>query len=426
MRPGYTRGIRPGRAVRLVKLSLALLLAAVQTAEAQQEPLWRTIAECPVPARSRCALSCQGIAPLLDKFVATTPEILLPMTKDKAALVAKLIKAYELGPREFVWRGQVGSKGTVTITVRNRAFSAELMTDDRELFRARISKGTGFILEQLDRTAPLGDETDTCPPLDDLTKPAAEQACDADRGDTVDVLVLYTPAVRNALAQPPDTGDDQVISDVRNAIDIANAAFTASGITMSLNVVGVLPTEYAGDAELACKTWVALRDGVDPEMARIRRLRREHKADIVVLLVDKPSLGGYVGFTMQAQHVGHPESFAGQAFAVVNYQKISGPTYGIAHEIGHLMGAEHDITEGRRGAFTFSAGFVRPTQFRSPGWRTIMAGPNQCGTCIAEPFWSTPRIPAPNGEGASSGLEDNVQTLQNTRVTAARFMCSTP
>lgn len=71
-----------------------------------------------------------------------------------------------------------------------------------------------------------------------------------------------------------------------------------------------------------------------------------------------------------------------------------------AHEIGHLMGLDHDLysinirRRGPRGAFSFSHGYVNPAEL----WRTIMAYPDACQPvhCPRLPIFSNPRRSHPN------------------------------
>ena len=131
---------------------------------------------------------------------------------------------------------------------------------------------------------------------------------------------------------------------------------------------------------------------------------------------------------MKNPQVGHPESFAPAAYTVIDNVQLNGAGYMLAHEVGHFMGANHDlVSSGSPGAYDFSHAHLDPTPSLDypDGVRTIMgeAG-STCPLCERIRRWST-SDPAVTFRGRSLGAaaEDNATTLRNTAWTTANFRC---
>jgi hypothetical protein len=102
--------------------------------------------------------------------------------------------------------------------------------------------------------------------------------------------------------------------------------------------------------------------------------RDKYRADVAVLIVDDPKGCGL------ATRVG---ADADEAFAVVHHA-CAAASYTVAHEVGHLIGARHELS------------FVNGTK-----WRDIMAYKDSCGGCPRMPVWSSPTVLV-NGEPAGT------------------------
>jgi hypothetical protein len=107
-------------------------------------------------------------------------------------------------------------------------------------------------------------------------------------------------------------------------------------------------------------------DGKGP-FAQVHRLRDDKRADVVVLIVDDPS-GRGLSTRVAAE--------ADEAYAVV-HRTCAAVTYSIAHEIGHIIGARHDIgLEPSASPFPYGHGYVNGTK-----WRDIMSYRQSCNGC---------------------------------------------
>jgi hypothetical protein len=142
-------------------------------------------------------------------------------------------------------------------------------------------------------------------------------------------------------------------------------------------------------------------------MEEIHPLREEHRADVAVLIVDDPQGCGL------ATRV-HAD--AEEAFAVVHHE-CAATTYSLAHEIGHIIGARHDLNfDKTMTPFAYGHGFVNGSK-----WRDIMSYKQSCGNCPRLPIWSSPTVKV-RGEPAGTPDLDNARVIteQASRVAAFR------
>jgi hypothetical protein len=70
-------------------------------------------------------------------------------------------------------------------------------------------------------------------------------------------------------------------------------------------------------------------------------------------------------------------------------------TYSLAHEIGHLIGARHDLNlDKTMTPFPYGHGYVNGTK-----WRDIMSYKESCGGCPRLPVWSSPLVKVKGEQG---------------------------
>ena len=202
----------------------------------------------------------------------------------------------------------------------------------------------------------------------------------------IDVLVAYTKKAADKYADIR-----RQLIDV--AVDEANRSFRLSNIShIRLRVVHAYQTDYVEKGLHFDHVW-RLADKGDGYMEEVHALRDLYRADVVLLIVDDAKGCGL------ATRVG---ADANEAFAVVHHE-CAVANYTVAHEIGHLIGARHEL------------GYVNGVK-----WRDIMSLEQSCGGCPRLPLWSSPTVLV-NGEPAGTTELDNARIIAEQAARVAAF-----
>jgi hypothetical protein len=216
---------------------------------------------------------------------------------------------------------------------------------------------------------------------------------------TIDVLVAYTKKaasyygdIRRGLIDP--------------SIDGANESFRASNLgQIKLRLVHAYQTDYVEEGGLINDLW-RFADKGDGYMEEVHELRDKYHADVAILIVDDPDGCGLATRVF---------ADADEAFAVVHHE-CAATNYSIAHEIGHIIGARHDLKFDRSTMpFAYGHGFVNGTK-----WRDIMSYKDSCGGCPRLPVWSSPNVLV-GGEPAGSAEQDNARVIAENASRVAAF-----
>jgi hypothetical protein len=202
----------------------------------------------------------------------------------------------------------------------------------------------------------------------------------------IDVLVAYT---RNAARHYYEIERDVIDP----AIEEANRSFRLSGIGhIRLRLARTFQTDYAEQGGHFDHVW-HMADKGDRHMEHIHALREAYRADVAILIVDDAKGCGL------ATRIG---AEAEDAFAVVHHQ-CAAANYTLAHEIGHLIGARHEL------------GYVSGTS-----WRDIMGYEEDCGGCPRLPVWSNPLVTIA-GEPAGTAELNNARIIAENAARVASF-----
>ncbi|MCB9815029.1 fibronectin type III domain-containing protein [Candidatus Nomurabacteria bacterium] len=234
---------------------------------------------------------------------------------------------------------------------------------------------------------------------------SAESDQFVDSGETIDILVAYTPE-----AKDKEGGVSEIESKILTAVTETNDAYMRSGINVTLNLVHMVEAEGYEEVGSMNTSLSRLRSPYDGYMDEIHRLRDQYAADQVVLIVKSHENCG-VAYRMATLSVG----FESNAFSVVSRNCATG-YYSFGHELGHNQGMNHNIESSSCGIFSFSCGYTDCSTFR-----TIMS--YACGGSSRIRNFSSPDYLY---EGKPTGTinADNARTLNMTSPTVANFRAS--
>jgi Metallo-peptidase family M12 len=216
---------------------------------------------------------------------------------------------------------------------------------------------------------------------------------------TIDVLVAYT---KKAASNYTDIKRDLV--DL--AIEDANESFRMSNLGhVKLRLVHAYETDYVEQGGHFDHVW-RLADKGDGYLEEVHGLRNKYRADVVVLVVDDAQ-GCGLSTRVHAD--------ADEAFAVVHHE-CAATTHSLAHEIGHIIGARHDLNmDPIMTPFAYGHGYVNGTK-----WRDIMSYKNSCGGCPRVAVWSSPTVFV-KGEPAGSAEHNNARVIAEEAARVAAF-----
>jgi hypothetical protein len=106
---------------------------------------------------------------------------------------------------------------------------------------------------------------------------------------------------------------------------------------------------------------------------------------------------------------------ADEAFVVVHHS-CAALTYSIAHEVGHIIGARHDLSLDKNVTpFAYGHGFVNGKK-----WRDIMSYKASCDGCPRVPIWSNPTIKF-KGDPAGTLDADNSRVILEQAERVSKF-----
>lgn len=222
----------------------------------------------------------------------------------------------------------------------------------------------------------------------------------------IDVLAIYTArADREAHEADPD-GQYSAEDWIYAAIAELNEAFINSRIEASAELVYATQTNYiaSGDMYLDLDRLV---DPYDGYMDDVPALRNKYGADVVVLWqgTEQARLGG-LSYMMQSLKDPYNSSFA---FMTVRQDNSTAPAYSFSHEMGHLLGANHDrdtaASEGDFGGGLFADSYGYRFTIGGEPYHDLMAydDPHLPDDVVQTtiPYFSNPDVMY---EGARTGM----------------------
>ena len=280
----------------------------------------------------------------------------------------------------------------------------------------------------------------------------AMAAAGTSSGTTVDLVIGYTQGFA-----ADHGGNSGAVTRLNFMVDVTNAAYVNSGIPATTRLVAAIPVTYTDTT--GNDTTLEKLSGYDsssntkttPDAAfnALRAAREQYGADLVSLVrsFNEPENGG-CGI---AWLIGGGQSGVATSDSYFGYSVVSdgtdagsdGKTYfcldeTLAHELGHNMGAAHDVATAQGddgvlqadeyGAYPYSFGFKSST----PVTRDSSAGGGQAGFYTVMAYgdtgqrifriFSDPRSTFCDGHACGTTTQaDNARTLTQTIPTIAAF-----
>lgn len=307
-------------------------------------------------------------------------------------LTAERLSVESQSQGTFVWIGHLAGNpaDSVVLTSRGPEFSG-LIQHGESMYRLGRTAQGGNRLLQIDLESLPGEDADALPDGFGTSAPAGSAGTTANDGVVQDLLVAYNQGACNYTG-----GCGQLEADIVTAIADLNAAYAASGINITMNLVGMAFTDYV-DPSSASTALSDLRGTSDGQMDELHALRDDLGADLVALIYNGPGCG-----------IGYLRSSASTAFSVTDVPCMVGNRT-LAHELGHNQGAHHDRTTvggGTDGAYNY--GYRRCSDgsaenVGSPYFRTILAYP--CSGAPRVGRFSNPNV---NYSGVPQGIDPDV------------------
>jgi hypothetical protein len=259
--------------------------------------------------------------------------------------------------------------------------------------------------------------------------------CETDSPNLVDVMVLYTPNAANAGGGPAG-----MTAWIYLQLFLTNRSFTNSNLALQARLAHraeiVIATDAAGKDFSNESNLKNLTRQCDGELELAHTLRDTYKADVVMLLTRRSNVAiSGMSNHMLADHVddGDYVDFAPCAFGVVDAGVFMSSDYTFAHELGHVMGAQHNYPADAGAKPASSFGYMDESPSNGcQSWMTIMAARGNSGcddnSCRRVPLWSNVDTAIKYcGEPLGNASAKNRDTLAFTARTVANFRCgSTP
>lgn len=322
----------------------------------------------------------------------------------------------------YTWYGRVigGADvgGTYVLSVEEDAVMGAVWLDDARAFEIK-SDAAGVLWATEIRQAsfePCATGPEHCvhahhePRPEPVSGLRGGGACQDD-GSMIDVMVVYSPAARNAAG-----GTNAVRALANSAVASANTAYENSNIATRLRLVYLDEVDYDEGSGFS-QDLSRLRSTSDGFMDEVHAIRDTVKADMVALINNNSGACG-IAYLMTNLSTG----FRTSAFSVTRHSCAVG-NLTFAHELGHNMGSAHDRDNSGNALFSYSYGH-RWTGTNGTLYRSVMAySPGSRRSQFSNPevlFVGTP-TGVPEGQPNSA---DNARSINLAAFTIANFQSS--
>jgi hypothetical protein len=271
-------------------------------------------------------------------------------------------------------------------------------------------------LEAPAQTSAMSDPINVVAALSDMMSADACPGSGINDNVVIDVMIVYTPKAVTYISGTQYGNMDALINI---AMQLSNTALTNSRTGITLNLVHKHLANYT-EAN-SSEDLYRLSNDNDNYMDEVHTLRKQHNADLVVLLPYVEFTGG-LGWLLNNEN-GRPDL----GFCLSRIQQ-TGWTYTMVHEIGHNMGCGHhwqQTTQAGPGLFSYSSGF-RGIDVNNVKYSTIMT--YESGSYFSDgqshpriPYFSSPDIVVGGVVIGDAVNANNVLTLKKTKFPTSRY-----
>jgi hypothetical protein len=203
-------------------------------------------------------------------------------------------------------------------------------------------------------------------------------------------------------------GEDAFQLLAAEALVEANQSFINGDLPVRFESAGVFPLSYVQSGDSSAILNQLKNPGDSALGAPVMRLRDEHRADLVVMLITATDVCGRAFQNANKAH----------GYSVVTWWCATG-LYTVAHETGHNLAAHHSSGEASGGPFPYGAGYQQRSA--TPRWRTLMAAACADVTCNAVNYWSDPHRTYNGLPLGRENINDNARVLRLRAPVVAAF-----
>jgi peptidyl-Asp metalloendopeptidase len=393
---------------------LGALVAVCSSTASAADWAWQVAAPARREAPELPMRQAQAILPQLAQLAQAPDQLWLALPGGPVLASTEGLELH--ASNRFTWRGRLEVEGDyqAVLSVDGESVAGFISAPDGiwEVVPAATAGEAWLVELDADRLPPCAGGA--LPGAEDWVSAAhlraeAEPLAPADSGEQVDVLVMYSPAARDAAG-----GVSQIAAQAQAAVDSANTSFANSRMRMRFRVVGIELLEG----------WVEGTGSAGAELSNFRNnatmqaRRNALAADMVSLLVaNLPSACG-IGYVMRSPGSGFAES----AVQITDRDCAVG-NLSWAHEHGHNLGFEHDPANGTSpgsASFPWSFGHYVENQ-GSQSYRTVMSYQCPAGGCTRRPYFSNPLVSFNGFPTGIADARDNARSGDAVADTVANF-----
>jgi hypothetical protein len=344
---------------------------------------------------------------------------------DGESLPGSIEKITRWGVLDYSWVGSLSGPegGRFYMTIKDGVMTAMVLPNDGRLFQVTYAGNGIQEIKQFDANqmggcavddalagAPAGKAGGSPPPQ------LQSIGLQTDPSTQFDILIVYTPLARSNAG-----GTAAIEGEVANAVNLANDAYTNSGINTQMRLIYTGEISYTETTDLSTNL-SRLTATADGHMDSVHTLRDQYGADFVALIVNPATLDG-CGIAPLITTLNTANAVS--AFSVTDRGCIANQT--MTHEVGHNMGCQHNREDaGSAGLYSYSYGWRFIGANDSQKYRTIMSyasGSYDPSTRIQ--YFSNPTV---SYQGTATGVavgqpneSHNAQTVNNAASTFANY-----